>query len=126
MTTTAANVADITELPKLLRANDRVIFADAGYTSDDYRHLGIRWCVNDKRKPGKKLSASLKKRNRKQSSVRARVEHVFRVIKQQFSFHKTRYRGLAKNASQVNLLVGLANDGCLRATCVCHFPKMPD
>ena len=74
----------------------------------------MRWCVNDKRKPGKNLSASQKKRNRKQSSVRARVEHVFRVIKQQFGFQKTRYRGLEKNASQVNLLVGLANLYMLR------------
>ncbi|WP_340123687.1 IS5 family transposase [Methylobacter svalbardensis] len=116
--TTAANVADINELPKLLREDDRVIFADAGYTSDEYRrgarYLGIRWCVNDKRKPGKNLSASQKKRNRKQSSVRARVEHVFRVIKQQFGFQKTRYRGLEKNASQVHLLVGLANLYLLR------------
>ena len=113
VTTTAAHVADIAELPKLLRKDDRVIFADAGYTSDDYRrgarHLGLRWCVNDKRKPGKNLSSSQKKRNRKQPSIRARVEHVFRVIKQQFGFQKTRYRGLEKNASQVNLLVGLAN-----------------
>jgi IS5 family transposase len=114
VTTTAANVADINELPKLLREDDRVIFADAGYSSDEYRHLGLRWCVNDKRKPGKNLSASQKKRNRKQSSVRARVEHVFRVIKQQFGFQKTRYRGLEKNASQVNLLVGLANLYLLR------------
>jgi len=114
VTTTAANVADINELPTLLRETDRVIFADAGYTSDEYRHLGMHWCVNDKRKPGKNLSSSQKKRNRKQSSVRARVEHVFRVIKQQFGFQKTRYRGLEKNASQVNLLVGLANLYMLR------------
>jgi IS5 family transposase len=60
------------------------------------------------------LSASQKKRNRKQSSVRARVEHVFRVIKQQFGFQKTRYQGLEKNTSQVNLLVGLANLYMLR------------
>lgn len=118
VTTTAANVADITELPKLLREDDRVIFADAGYSSDSYRrgarHMGIRWCVNDKRKGSKNLSSSQRKRNRKQSSVRARVEHVFRVIKRQFGFEKTRYRGLEKNASQVNLLVGLANIYMLR------------
>jgi len=118
VTTTAAHIADITELPKLLRADDRVIFADAGYTSDDYRrgarHLGLRWCVNDKRKPSKNLSASQKKRNRKQSYIRARVEHVFWAIKQQFGFQKTRYRGLEKNTSQVNLLVGLANLYLLR------------
>lgn len=34
VTTTAANVADITELSKLLREDGQVIFADAGYTSD--------------------------------------------------------------------------------------------
>lgn len=78
------------------------------------RQLGLRWCVNDKRKPGKNLSFSQKKRNRKQSSIRARVEHVFRGIKQQFGFQKTRYRGLVKNTSQVNLLVGLANLYMLR------------
>jgi len=118
VTTTAANVADITELPNLIREKDQVIFADAGYSSDSYRrgarHMGIRWCVNDKRKKGHNLSSSQKKRNRKQSSVRARVEHVFRVIKKQFGFEKTRYKGLEKNASQVNLLVGLANLYMLR------------
>jgi len=118
VTTTAANVADITELPKLLREDDQVVFADAGYSSDSYRrgarHMGMRWCVNDKRKPGHDLSNSQRKRNRQQSSVRARVEHVFRVIKRQFGFQKTRYRGLEKNASQVNLLIGLANIYMLR------------
>jgi IS5 family transposase len=118
VTTTAANVADITELPQLLREDDQVVFADAGYSSDSYRrgarHMGIRWCVNDKRKQGHDLSSSQRKRNRRQSSVRARVEHVFRVIKRQFGFQKTRYRGLEKNASQVNLLVGLANIYMLR------------
>ncbi len=115
---TAANEADINLLPKLLRAEDKVIFADAGYTSDEYkrgsRQLGLRWCVQDKRKPGHNLSSSQRKRNRKQSSIRARVEHVFRVIKRQFGFIKTRYRGLKKNAAQVNMLVGLANLYMLR------------
>ena len=115
---TAANEADITMLPKLLRPEDEVIFADAGYNSDEYkrgsRKLRLRWCVQDKRKSGRNLSSSQKKRNRKWSSIRARVEHVFRVIKRQFGFTKTRYRGLAKNAAQVNMLVGLANVYMLR------------
>jgi IS5 family transposase len=118
VTVTPANVADITELPKLLREDDQVIFADAGYSSDSYRRgarqMGIHWYVNDKRKGNRNLSRSQRKRNRKQSSVRARVEHVFRVIKRQFGFQKVRYRGLEKNASQVNLLVGLANLYMLR------------
>lgn len=115
---TAANEADISALPELLREDDQVIFADAGYASDEYkrgaRQLGIRWCVQDKRKVGHNLSSSQRKRNRKQSSIRARVEHVFRVIKRQFGFCKTRYRGLQKNGSQVNMLVGLANLYLLR------------
>jgi len=118
VTTTSANVADIDELPKLLRDDDAVVFADAGYTSDTYKRgakkVGLRWCVNDKRKPKKNLSASQRKRNRKQSSIRARVEHVFRVIKQQFGFQKTRYRGLKKNTSQVHMLVALSNLYMLR------------
>ncbi len=113
VTTTPANVADITELPNLLRDSDQVIFGDAGYTSDTYkrgaRHLGLRWCVNDKRKPGKNLSTTQKKRNRQQSSIRAKVEHHFRIIKRQFGYQKTRYKGLEKNTSQLTMLVGLAN-----------------
>lgn len=115
---TAANEADISILPKLLRAEDKVIFGDAGYASDEYkrgsRQLGIRWCVQDKRKSGQNLSMNQKKRNRKQSSIRARVEHVFRVIKRQFGFTSTRYRGLMKNATQVKMLMGLANLYLLR------------
>ncbi|MCD2451133.1 IS5 family transposase [Methylicorpusculum oleiharenae] len=118
VTVTAANTADIEELPKLLREDDQVIFADAGYTSDDYKKRlaasGLSWCVNDKRKPGKNLSSSQRKRNRKYSSVRARVEYIFRIIKCQFGFRKTRYRGLEKNTAQVNWLVGLANLYLLR------------
>jgi IS5 family transposase len=118
VTVTPANTADISELPKLLREDDQAVFADAGYASDEYkrgaRHLGIHWYVNDKRKPKQDLSPKQRKRNRKQSSVRARVEHIFRIIKCQFGFRKARYRGLTKNASQVNLLVGLANLYLLR------------
>jgi len=118
VTVTSANTADILELPRLLREDDQAIFADAGYTSDEYkkgsRHLGLSWCVNDKRKPGKNLSNSQRKRNRKYASVRARVEHIFRIIKCQFCFRKSRYRDLEKNTTQVNWLVGLANLYLLR------------
>ena len=43
------------------------------------------------------------------AKVRARVEHPFRVIKQQFGFQKTRYRGLAKNGAQLNMPFALTN-----------------
>ena len=117
-TVTAANVADITELPSLLREEDKVIFADAGYTSDSYkrgsRALGLSWKVNDKRKVGKEMSSTQKKQNRKNSQVRARVEHCFRVVKCQFGYKKARYKGLEKNRVQVFSLLGLANLYMLR------------
>lgn len=112
-TVTGANVADIDELPKLLRETDQVVFADAGYTSDTYkrgaRHLGMVWKVNDKRKVKKNMSSSQKKHNRKNSSVRAKVEHCFRIIKCQFGYRKVRYKGLGKNRVQIFALLGLSN-----------------
>ena len=116
---TAANTADIDELPNLLREDDEAAFGDAAYNSEEYkrgaRELGISWCVNDKRKPKhtkKKrvnLSNKQKKRNRKYSKIRARVEHCFRIIKCQFGYKKTRYKGLEKNRVQVMTLLGLTN-----------------
>jgi IS5 family transposase len=117
-TVTAANVADISELPNLLRVDDKVIFADAGYTSDSYkrgsRALGLSWKVNDKRKVKKNMSSTQKRQNRKNSGVRARVEHCFRVLKCQFGYKKARYKGLEKNRVQVFSLLGLANLYMLR------------
>jgi IS5 family transposase len=43
------------------------------------------------------------------ASVRAKVEHPFRVIKCQFGYSKARYRGLAKNTSQLITLFALSN-----------------
>ncbi|WP_353849707.1 transposase [Xanthomonas oryzae] len=43
------------------------------------------------------------------ASVRAKVEHPFRVIKRQFGYTKVRYRGLAKNTAQVQTLFALSN-----------------
>jgi transposase, IS5 family len=41
--------------------------------------------------------------------IRAKVEHPFRVIKQQFGFQKTRLRGMAKNSCKVKVLAALSN-----------------
>jgi IS5 family transposase len=106
----------------LLRETDRVVFGDAGYASDEYkrgaRALGMVWRVQDKAKPkgslGAALSGGQKKRNRRNSAIRARVEHLFRIVKRQFGYTKVRYRGLAKNTAQVMVLIGLANLYALR------------
>ena len=111
--TTTAKVHDARMTDDLIRADDSVIFGDKGYVSDKRKRAvradGVLWAVKDKRKRGRALSSSQKKRNRKHGSVRAKVEHVFRVIKCQFGYRKVRYRGLAKNAAQMFSLMALAN-----------------
>lgn len=116
---TAANESDVRQMPELLRKNDEVIMGDAGYTGDKHKKLareqGKLFMVNDKRKPKhtknkkKNLSTTQKKRNRKISQVRAKVEHCFRVLKRQFGYNKTRYKGLEKNRIQILSLLSLVN-----------------
>jgi transposase, IS5 family len=48
-------------------------------------------------------------RNRTKSKVRAKVEHVFQVLKLQFGFVKVRYRGLKKNAHRLFITCALVN-----------------
>jgi IS5 family transposase len=54
--------------------------------------------------------------------VRAKVEHPFRVIKQQFGFQKTLLRGLAKNSFKINMLAALANLFLARR----QLPRQPE
>ena len=44
-----------------------------------------------------------------EAHIRAKVEHPFRVIKQQFGFRKTRLRGMPKNHCKVNVMAALSN-----------------
>ena len=46
---------------------------------------------------------------KRKASVRAKVEHPFLYVKRRFGYAKVRYRGLAKNAQRLALLLGLAN-----------------
>ncbi len=48
-------------------------------------------------------------KNRNKSRIRARVEHVFGVIKRLWGFGKVRYRGLQKNATRAFTALALAN-----------------
>jgi IS5 family transposase len=54
-------------------------------------------------------------KNRNKSKVRARVEHVFAVVKRLWGFTKVRYRGLEKNATRAFVALGLANIYLARA-----------
>jgi IS5 family transposase len=50
-----------------------------------------------------------KRKNTTKSSVRAKVEHVFRILKRVFGFEKARYRGIAKNHNRLCANFALVN-----------------
>ncbi|MBP8202192.1 MAG: IS5 family transposase [Nitrospira sp.] len=117
---TPANASDISQLPHLLREDDRAVFGDKGYVNNDLkrhaRKAGVFWGVSLKASKQRPLSDANKRFNHRMSSIRARVEHVFRVIKRQFGYAKVRYKGIAKNAAQVFSLIGLTNLYLARGT----------
>jgi len=118
LSTTAANVADITELPKLLHGQEREIFGDQAYWNEFHRQCatasGIRYRVNRRGTSSKPLSEYQRFINRCRSSARARGEHAFHVVKRLWGFTKVRYRGLAKNTARLFTAFALANLYLLR------------
>lgn len=115
---TPANVNDVVEGNSLLHGNESDVFADAGYQGADKRadaKANVNWHVA--MKPGKRrvldrttelgqLSEQIEKLK---ASVRAKVEHPFRVVKRQFGHVKVRYRGIKKNTAQLVTLFALSN-----------------
>ena len=95
------------------------MFADAGYQGVSKRQetqdIGVNWHVA--MRPGKRkvldkstpMGAILDQLEQAKARIRAKVEHAFRVIKCQFGHRKTRYRGLAKNTHQLQVLFALSN-----------------
>lgn len=110
---TTAKTHDAKVVDRLIREHDQAVFGDKGYVNEKHkraaRQAGVYWAVIEKAKPQKKLSSAQKKRNKKHASIRAKVEHPFRILKCQFGYRKTRYRGIKKNAAQVFSLMALAN-----------------
>jgi IS5 family transposase len=116
---TAANVADVTQVDKLLHGDENMVGADAGYTGVEKRpeHEGreVIWQIAARRstykQQGKRsaLYNAKRKIEKAKAQVRAKVEHPFRVIKRQFGYVKTRFRGLAKNTAQLVTLFALSN-----------------
>jgi transposase, IS5 family len=110
---TTGKVHDAKVMDELIREDDRAVYGDKGYVNDTKRQMaeaaGVLWAVKDKAKPGRELSQAQRRRNGKFGKIRAKVEHVFRVLKCQFGYRKVRYRGIAKNGAQVFTLLALAN-----------------
>ena len=114
---TPANTSDVTQAEALLHGEEEIAFGDAGYQGAHKRPEATmkNWLVamrpGKRRKldPSNPRDAIVNEIERLKASVRAKVEHPFRVIKRQFGFTKGRYRGLAKNTAQLTTLFALSN-----------------
>lgn len=110
---TTGKVHDAKVMANLIRQDDTAVYGDKGYASEEKKRAaeaaGVLWAVKEKAKPGRTLTKRQRVRNRRFGKVRAKVEHVFRVVKCQFGYRKVRYRGIAKNGAQVFALFALAN-----------------
>ncbi|MDP3351708.1 MAG: IS5 family transposase [Hydrogenophaga sp.] len=123
---TAANVNDVTQAHALVHGEEVDVFADAGYQGvdkrDETQDIAVHWHVA--MRPGKRkvldkstpMGAIQDRLEQVKASIRAKVEHPFRVIKRQFGHVKVRYRGLAKNTAQLHTLFALSNLWMVRRT----------
>jgi IS5 family transposase len=110
---TAANVADSTVLPDLLHGDETRVWGDQAYRGQRAAIRQVapqaRDFTNRRYRHGGVVDEGERAKNRTKSSVRAKVEHVFAVIKLKFGFTKVRYRGLDKNAHRLFVTCALAN-----------------
>jgi IS5 family transposase len=115
---TSGHVNDVVEANSLLHGQETDVFSDAGYQGAHKRpdakedvkwHVAMRPGLRKMLDKADPMDALTDQVERIKASIRAKVEHPFRVIKRQFGHVKVRYRGLAKNTAQLQTLFALAN-----------------
>ena len=119
---TAANEHDVTVTSELFTGDEEEVYGDSGYLGAEKRpealkknkagksvHYKINRRPSQSKKNSARSQAQIKRREHEKSSVRAKVEHVFAVVKLQLRFRKTRYRGLQKQIAKMNIMFALAN-----------------
>ena len=119
---TSANIHDVTMTSQLLTGEETAVYGDSGYLGAEKREEAIirnkqgkKICYKVNRRPSQRKNrsvrsqAQIKRWEHEKSSVRAKVEHVFAVVKGLFHFRKTRYRGLQNQTEKLNMLFALAN-----------------
>ena len=117
VTVTGANVHDLDEAANLVRDDDEVVYTDAGYQGVDKRpevtgdeHLStVEFRVAARKGQLRTMTGPDRAIESRKASVRAKVEHPFLIVKRDFGFTKTRYRGLAKNQNHLHVLFASAN-----------------
>jgi IS5 family transposase len=110
---TTGSIHDSQVWDELPHGEETSLWADKGYVSAAreaaFSGPGRFWDVMRKAFKGGMLHPIDKDINRIITKVQALVEHPFGVIKRQFGYIKTRYRGLAKNRAQLFTLFALGN-----------------
>ena len=116
VTTTAANEADVVQVADLLHGKEEQVWADSGYRGAPRRvnRDDLQWHIAGRpsdiaKMPEGRAKTKARKDEHRKASVRAKVEHPFRVIKRQFGLVKVRFRGLQKNTAHVVTLFALSN-----------------
>ena len=110
---TAANVHDSAVMEDLLHGDETRVWGDSAYS-------GQRQILKEKAPQAKdftqkkgcryrQLTEQERLANWYKSKTRARVEHLFGVMKRRFGFDKVRYKGLAKNAHHLFVSCALIN-----------------
>lgn len=113
--TTPANEHDLNVADKLLHGREECVWGDAGYSGieqrKEHQRRKVDWFIA--MRPGKRAklptTSPLHRLEKAKASVRAKVEHPFRYIKQVFGYSKVRYRGLAKNTERLHMLAAFTN-----------------
>jgi IS5 family transposase len=110
---TAANVHDKHPLPDLLHGQEERVYGDCAYASQqasiNAKAPKAMDMTNKTVRKGSTTEELERMVNRAKSHTRARVEHVFAVVKRLWGFNKARYRGLAKNATRAFTTLAMAN-----------------
>ena len=110
---TDAAVHDSRVMDELLHGEEVAVYGDKAYVNEgkktEYEAKGIEWRINRKANRGQQLTQEDKEYNHRQSQIRAKGEHAFRIVKHVWHYQKVRYKGLYKNAVQVFSLFALAN-----------------
>jgi len=137
VTTTAANEADVQQIADLLHGKEEHVYADSGYRGAPARvdRDDLQWHIAARpsdiaKLPEGRAKTRVRKEEHRKASVRAKVEHPFRVIKRQFGLVKVRFRGLQKNTAHLLTLFALdgtssidGDDGGGASACSVRAPK---
>ena len=110
---TAGNVHDSQQRDGLLLGDETALYADAAYSSKETRErlasMGIEDQVQRKGNRNKPLSDKDLRRNKRIAVTRSTAERPFATYKRHYGLARTRFMGLAKNATVYGLAAMAAN-----------------